>query len=84
MFNQWGKIQIRQRELGNDHEDLGSTLNNLAVVLQDTGDFAGAQQLFEQALPIAKKALGPEHPDVAATLNNLALVLRDRGDLAGL
>ena len=41
------------------------SLNNLALLLMDQGDFAGARPLYERALAICEKALGPEHPDTA-------------------
>ena len=60
-----------------------TSLNNLARLLQDQGDLAGARPLFERALAIREKALGPEHPDTATSLNNLAVLLQAQGDLAG-
>ena len=59
------------------------SLNNLALLLQDQGDLAGARALYERALAIREKALGPEHPDTAKSLNNLAVLLQAQGDLAG-
>ena len=41
------------------------SLNNLAGLLQDQGDLAGARPLYERALAICEKVLGPEHPDTA-------------------
>ncbi len=40
-------------------------LNNLAGVLQDQGDLAGARERFERALEIDEAAYGPDHPTVA-------------------
>jgi CHAT domain-containing protein len=59
------------------------SLNNLANVLADQGDYAGARPLHERALQIREAALGPEHPNVAMSLNNLANVLLGQGDDAG-
>ena len=42
------------------------SLNNLALLLQDRGDLAGAEPLYREALAIRRKALGDEHPAVAA------------------
>jgi tetratricopeptide (TPR) repeat protein len=60
-----------------------TVVNNLAVSLHDSGDFARAEPLYRRALAIDEKALGPEHPDVAISLNNLASLSKDKGDYAG-
>ena len=57
-------------------------LSNLAAVLQDLGDAAGARPLLERALTIDEAVLGPDHPNVAIRLSNLAVVLQDLGDAA--
>jgi Tetratricopeptide repeat len=36
------------------------------------GDYAKAEPLYLEALPIRLKVLGLEHPDTAVSLNNLA------------
>ena len=76
-------LAIREKVLGPEHPDTATSLNNLAVLLQDQGDLAGARPLYERALAIREKALGPEHPDTATSLNNLARLLQAQGDLAG-
>ena len=71
-----------EKALGLEHPDTTTSLNNLAVLLSDEGDLAGARPLHERALAIREKALGPEHPDTATSLNNLANLLQNQGDLA--
>ena len=46
--------------------------NNLAGLLRDQGDLAGARPLFERALAIREKVLGPEHPHTIRARDNLA------------
>jgi len=58
-------------------------LYNLAGLLQDLGDLAGARPLYERSLAIEEKALGPEHVRVAASLDALAVLLFETGDYAG-
>ena len=62
--------------------DTATSLNNLALLLQDQGDLAGARPLYERALAIREKVLGAEHPDTATSLSNLAILLQAQGDLA--
>ena len=77
-------LAIREKLLGPEHPDTATSLNNLANLLLDQRDLAGARPLLERALAIWEKALGPEHPDTATSLNNLASLLhRASGDLAG-
>jgi Tfp pilus assembly protein PilF len=64
-----------------DHSNIASTLNALATVLQDSGDYAGARPLYERALAIWEQALGPQHPNTAQSLNNLAGLLLHQGDV---
>ncbi|MEZ4893634.1 MAG: tetratricopeptide repeat protein [Saprospiraceae bacterium] len=47
------------------------SLNNLAIVYNDMGQYK-AELLLIEAKAILKKALGNEHPDYALSLNNLA------------
>jgi tetratricopeptide (TPR) repeat protein len=76
-------LTIREARLGPDHLTTAESLNNLANVVQDQGNFDRARALYERALAIREARLGAGHPDTAASLNSLASVLRDQGDLAG-
>ncbi len=69
--------------LGEDHPDVAIRRSNLAVVLDEQGDLAGARELLELALESGLKNLGEDHPEVATRRNNLAVVLRAQGDLVG-
>ena len=68
--------------LGERHPDTTSSLNNLAVLLQDQGDYAAAKPLYEQALAIRKASLRRAPPRTATSLNNLARLLEAQGDYA--
>jgi len=72
-----------EQVLGSEHPATAASLNNLASLLQDQGDYQGARALCERALAIYEKALGPDHPVTATTLNNLAFVLKSLGDYTG-
>jgi tetratricopeptide (TPR) repeat protein len=53
-------LAICEKSLGSEHPDTLDSLNNLAEVLRDQGDFAGARALCERALAISEKALDLE------------------------
>ena len=57
-------------------------LNNLALSLVESGDYAEAEPLYHRALAIDERALGPEHPDVAANLDNHLGCALETGNLA--
>jgi tetratricopeptide (TPR) repeat protein len=56
---------------------VATSLNNLAVLYRDQGNYAQAEPLFQRALAIWEKALGPQHPNVATALENCARLLRE-------
>ena len=65
--------------LGEEHPDVATSLNNLAMLYQSQGQYDKASPLYQQSLPILMKVLGEEHPDVAQSLNNLAESYRSQG-----
>ena len=50
--------------------DVGTELNNLALVLRDLGDFEGALVYLERGLAIAESSYGPDHPTIATLRAN--------------
>jgi len=75
-------LAIRKLALGNQHPDVATSLDNLALLYQNQGRYAEAEPLYQQALAIVKLALGDKHPDVATSLNNLAELYRNQGRYA--
>ena len=69
--------------LGREHPDTLTCLNNLAVLLNNKGDYAAAEPLCRRALEGFERLLGPEHPETLTFLNNLARLLERKGDYAG-
>ena len=55
------------------YSDLGTMLNNVALIYRKTGRQKAAEPYYLHALEIYEKQLGPDHPDVASVLNNLAV-----------
>jgi tetratricopeptide (TPR) repeat protein len=76
-------LAISEKLLGSEHRETLGNLYNLAILLNDKGDLAGAEPLYRRALEAQGRTLGPEHPDTLGSLNSLAVVLKDKGDLAG-
>jgi tetratricopeptide (TPR) repeat protein len=71
-------LAIRRDELGLEHPDTVTSINNVAITLKYQSDPLGAQRLFEQAIQLRERTRGPDHPDTAVSLVNLAGFLRER------
>lgn len=71
---------VADQMLGPEHPTTGSRISNLALLLQEQGDYAAAAPLFRRALAIAEKAQGPAHSCTGTRLNNLAGLLEAQGD----
>ncbi len=72
-------LVIREEQLGTEHPDTASSLNNLAVLYFKQGKYAEAESLYQQALAIREERLGAQHPDTAQSLNNLAVLYKNQG-----
>ncbi len=67
-------LAIVEKELGPEHPETGTSLNNLAELYRAMGAYEKALPLFARALAISEKTQGPEHPETGISLNNLALL----------
>ncbi|MGK7905282.1 MAG: tetratricopeptide repeat protein [Hormoscilla sp.] len=72
------------RQLSGDNQNffLATSKNQLALIYRYQGRFPEAEQLYLDALQIAKKMFGNEDTQVAGILNNLAVVYRHQGRFA--
>src|SRR5207248_643786 len=59
--------------------DLGTMLNNVALIYRRSGRQKAAEPYYLHALELYEKELGPDHPDVAAVLNNLGVFYTNEG-----
>ncbi|HZR57474.1 MAG TPA: serine/threonine-protein kinase [Terriglobales bacterium] len=57
---------------------VGTALNNWARVLQEKGDYKGADESYQQAIAITREAQGPESWNLAKMLANRGLLLADQ------
>lgn len=55
------------------YTDLGTMLNNIALIFRKSGRQRAAEPYYLHALQIYEKHLGQEHADVASVLNNLGV-----------
>ena len=69
-------LKVAEQNVGPDHPNVATSLNNLAELYHTQGDYAKAEPLYKRALAILEQALGPDHPDVATSLENLAGLYR--------
>ena len=76
-------LAIDREDLGTDHPDTLTTFDNLASVLYDQGDLAGARALQVESLATRRQVMGEDHPDTLTPMSNLAGTLQALGDLAG-
>lgn len=67
-------LAIKEKILPSDSNSISiaSTLNDLSVVSQNTGEYQEAEAYCNQALAIREVMLGKEHSDTLQTLNNLS------------
>ena len=61
-----GAATICTKQLGPDHPDTLSSMNNLALSYSDLGRHADALKLREETLALRKAKLGPDHPAVTS------------------
>jgi tetratricopeptide (TPR) repeat protein len=66
-------FETRKAQLGPDHADTLTCMNDLAVSYQDSGRIEQALPLYEDTVKLTKARLGPDHPATLTSMNNLAL-----------
>ncbi len=75
--DQYLTVALKQAEkFGEQDARLATSLNHLASLYQDQGNYTQAEPLYKRALAIAEQASGSEYPDLATTLENYAELLR--------
>jgi tetratricopeptide (TPR) repeat protein len=68
-----------EQVLGKEHPHVAASLNNLAELYRNMGNYSQAEPLLRRSLAISEKMLGKEHPTVAHSLNNLAVLYQEMG-----
>ena len=72
-------LTISERELGTEHLDTATSLNNLASLSGRLGRYEEAELAYLRALDIRQRQLGETHLDTATSLNDLALLYARQG-----
>jgi tetratricopeptide (TPR) repeat protein len=73
-------MEIQGELLGRDHPDYVRSLNNLAILYMDIGDYPKSEPLFRQALATCERALGQNHPAYARIQDDLGQLYHEMGD----
>ncbi len=66
-------LTMRERTLGKNSKAYASSLNNNAVLLQETAHYNEAENYFQEALATVKQKLGDQSQEYAIVLNNQAI-----------
>jgi serine/threonine protein kinase/Tfp pilus assembly protein PilF len=74
-------LTLRRGQLGPDHPDTLTCMNDLAIAYLDAGQLQRAVTLHEQALAKGKERLGLDHPHTLIFMNNLALAYLHAGQV---
>jgi tetratricopeptide (TPR) repeat protein len=74
-------LEVRRKVLGDDHPEVATSLDYLALVLRGEKRLAEAETNALAALAIRKKVFGETNLPVATSLNTLGLVFRDQANL---
>jgi tetratricopeptide (TPR) repeat protein len=78
----YGKVVLAMFE-ESTVEAIAVLQNNLGLILQDLGDYAGARKLLEKAMNSDEANFGEEHPTTAVRYSNLGLIIKALGDYEG-
>ena len=69
-------LAIWEQQLGADHPDTATSLNNLAGLYRAQGRYSEAEPLYQRALTVAEAVLGSEHPTTVTFRNNYETLQR--------
>jgi len=85
LLDQWGWGRLleslyEQTLAGVERKTMGDILHNLAILMQERGDYAAALEKYEQSIKIAEE-LG-DRAGVASTLHQVGTICQAKGDYA--
>jgi len=74
-------LSLREKLLGPNEAQVGSSINNLAMLSWREGNLTATEQSLLRALAITEKSHGPTHPDMSIVLKNLGLFYQAKGEV---
>ncbi|MGV0024741.1 FxSxx-COOH system tetratricopeptide repeat protein [Phormidesmis priestleyi] len=72
-------LRLYEQQLGADHPDTASSLNNLAALHWVQGQYEAAELSYTRSLQTCEQRLGADHHSTAIILNNLAELYKSQG-----
>ena len=72
-------LAIRRKELGNEHADIASSLNEAGMLMNERGDYDAAGSHYTEAISISRRVLGEKAVETLTVINNHAETLRALG-----
>jgi tetratricopeptide (TPR) repeat protein/CHAT domain-containing protein len=75
-------LALAERRFGPDHPQVGTRLNDLALLYRAQGRYADAEPLYKRVLGMVEKAFGRDHLEVSATLISLGIIYQAQGRYA--
>lgn len=73
-------VKTYSRVFGEEHPGTLDAMINLAITLQNQGDYIRSVEIGERVLEIRRRVLGKRRPDTLNAMSNLALVLQKQGN----
>ncbi|QDV89496.1 Serine/threonine-protein kinase Pkn1 [Phycisphaerae bacterium RAS2] len=74
-------LDLRRKIYGEQHEDVAASMNGLALLLQDQGDFSGAVAMLRTCVSVYETIQVSDPIRLPTAYNNLGLVLYNFGQL---
>ena len=68
--------------MGSEHPSTLSTMNTLAGLLRQRGNYSEAEPLYQDSLQGRRRVLGDDHADTLTSLSNMGLFLKSQGKFA--
>ena len=75
------RLALSKKRLGDRHPEVAQALNDIALGQLYTGDLAGAERSYLEAIDLGSALLGEDHPEVATMRENLGNVYFRQGQL---
>jgi serine/threonine protein kinase len=72
-------LHLKEKTLGTDHPDVGTSEGNVAIALAELGRYQEALLHVQRSLSLLRHGLGDAHPDTAIQLSNRGEILNALG-----